>query len=297
MSDNAVVESLKDNSLRDLIDDTLEVRLHSCAFMRSDKPRLGRWVNFDSPAFSLMLRGEAVTEFKTRKKLKRLQGSLCYLPGNAWRRTIITNADGGDTAWCRCRFTVFNGFDLLSLYDVPELFSNEGALRFQDIQQSLIHLNESGNAALFELSARRRELCYSLLSLVLAESELKPEAFRRISNLQRFEPVLKYLNKHFSEAIKVDVLAEIACLSKSQFHRQFKSAFSMAPFEYLKKMRLQNACRLLWHSDLSILEIGERCGWNDQFHFSRIFKASVGVSPWKYREHVREDFESFLAGF
>jgi AraC-like DNA-binding protein len=297
MSDNAVIESLKDNSLRDLIDDTLEVRLQSCACSRSDKPRLGRWVNFGHPTFALLKRGEAVTEFKENRKIERFQGDLCYLPGNVWRRTIITGADGGDTAWCRCRFTVFNGFDLLSLYDIPRLFTKESALRFQDIQQNLINLGESENPALFEHSARRRELCYSLLSLVLAESRLKPEAFHRIINLQRFEPVLKYLNKHFCEVVKVDTLAEIACLSKSQFHRQFKAAFSVAPFEYLKKMRVQNACSLLWHSDLSILEVGEHSGWNDQFHFSRIFKASVGVSPWKYREHVREDFESFLAGF
>lgn len=109
--------------------------------------------------------------------------------------------------------------------------------------------------------------------------------------------VVKYLNKHFRESVSIDTLAEMACLSKSQFHRQFKVAFDLAPFEYMKKLRIQNAVNLLQNSDLSIYEVGELSGWKDQFHFSRIFKTAIGLSPVKYRERIRSDFETFLAGF
>ncbi|MDD5727504.1 MAG: AraC family transcriptional regulator [Victivallales bacterium] len=290
------MDQIKNRQLRELIDDTLEVRLLSCGRADFDAPRVGSWTNIEGASLTLMVRGEAFMEFKSGEKVRRPQGCLCCFPASNWRRTILPGSAGGNIAWCRCRFLIFNGFDLLSLYEVPYILGKINALRFRKIHQELLNLDPAAEN-IFETGVRRRELCYALLGLVLAESTLKPDAFRRISTLQRFDAVLKYLNKHFSETVKVDTLAKLACLSKSQFHRQFKAAFGLAPLAYLKKLRLQNASRLLRHSDLSIMETGEYCGWRDQFHFSRIFKAAVGVSPDKYRRRVREDFDSFLAGF
>jgi AraC-like DNA-binding protein len=297
MSDNAVMDKKLSDDLQKAVDDTLMVELQACASLVRNQPRYGNWVTFNASTFSLMVRGEAVTEFKPEKIVKRTEGILCYFPSGSWRRTVILDPVGADIRWCRCFYTVFNGFDLLSLYDTPTLFSRESSLFFMDIHKKLLKLDELENVSPFEIAAGRKELCYSLLNLILSQSQLKPEAFKRIHQLQRFGVVIKYLKKHFRESVSVDTLAELAYLSKSQFHRQFKAAFSVAPFEYLKKLRIQNAVKLLQHSDLSIYEVGEQCGWKDQFHFSRIFKAAIGLSPGKYRERLRADFEAFLAGF
>ena len=283
--------------LQKAVDDTLNVELLACTRLDCGEPRLGRWVVFNASSFAFVLRGKAVTEFKTGQSLNRPEGSLCHLPGGRWRRTIISEPGGADLCLCRCFYTVFNGFNLLSLYEIPDIFSPVSSSRFLKLHAELLNLNEPPDISTFEIAGRRKELCYSLLNLILSESRLKAKAFRQINQLQRFGVVVKYLNRHFDEMVSIDSLAEIACLSKSQFHRQFKAAFDIAPFEYLKKIRVQNALKLLQHSDLSILEIGEQCGWNDQFHFSRIFKSAVGLSPGKYRERIRADFKNFLSGF
>ena len=285
------------NNLQKAVDDTLTVELQACTALEGNEPRYGRWVVFNAPSFALVARGEALTEFKTGRSIIRPEGSLCHLPSGMWRRTIISAPAGADLYLCRCLYTVFNGFNLLSLYEIPDIFSRESSLKFIKIHKGLSRLNGSETVPPFEIAAQRKEFCYSLLNLVLAESHLKPEAFKRINQLQRFGAVIKYLNKHFTEPVSIDTLAGLACLSKSQFHRQFKAAFNAAPFEYLKKIRIQNAIKLLQHSDLSILEVGEHSGWNDQFHFSRIFKSAIGLSPGKYRENIRADFKTFQAGF
>jgi AraC-like DNA-binding protein len=297
MSDSAVVDKNLLNELQKAVDDTLTVELQACAGLEVRQPRLGRWVTFNAPLFTIVTRGFAETEFKSGEIRKRFKGRLGYLPSGMWRRSLISNPDGADICWCRCLYTVFNGFNLLTLYDIPTFFNQENSLNFMEIYKKLSCLDNLEGVSPFVIAARRKELCYSLLNLVLSESRLKPEAFKRIHQLQRFGSVMKYLNKHFRETVSIDTLAELACLSKSQFHRQFKAAFSVAPFEYLKKLRIQNAIKLLQHSDLSILEVGEQSGWNDQFHFSRIFKSAIGLSPGKYRERIHSDFETFLAGF
>ena len=297
MLDNAVMDKNSSSNLQKTVDDTLIVEFQTCVKYTGNQPRCGRWITFNAPYFSLLVRGKAVTEFKAGESIERLEGHLCYFPGGSWRRTVISSPTGADIYGCRCQYTVFNGFNLLSLYDVPAIFNQESSMNFMEIYKKLLLLNESETISPFEIAAQRKELCYSLLNLVLSQSKLKPEAFKRISQLQRFGEIIKYLNEHFRKSVSIDTLAELACLSKSQFHRQFKATFSVAPFEYLKKLRIQNAIKLLQHSDLTIFEVGEQSGWNDQFHFSRIFKAAIGLSPGKYRERIRADLETFLAGF
>ncbi|MFA6716998.1 MAG: AraC family transcriptional regulator [Victivallales bacterium] len=292
------MDKISTDRLQKIIDDTLTAELQTCTALEFGEPRYGRWVVYNIPSFTMVTRGRAVTEFRNNKTpLKRFEGSLCCIPGGMWRRTIISEPKGADFCLCRCLYTVFNGFNLLSLYDIPDFFSHSNSLRFAKIHRDLLRLNDPGTASPFETAARRKELCFSLLNLILAESRLKPEAFNRIRQLQRFGAVVKYLNKHFCETVSIDTLAELAFLSKSQFHRQFKTVFGSTPFEYLKKLRLQNALKLLQHSDLSILEVGEQSGWNDQFHFSRIFKSAIGLSPGNYRKNIRSDLKTFLAGF
>jgi transcriptional regulator GlxA family with amidase domain len=53
---------------------------------------------------------------------------------------------------------------------------------------------------------------------------------------------------------------------------------------YLRKLRLARACSLLLSSDKSIGRVAAESGFVNQFHFSRIFKESMGVSPSDYRK-------------
>ena len=72
-------------------------------------------------------------------------------------------------------------------------------------------------------------------------------------------------------------------MSATRFHAAFKRAAGASPMEYLIGHRMKNAQRLLSSTALSVREVAERCGYDDQFFFSRIFKARAGMPPTDYR--------------
>ncbi len=74
-------------------------------------------------------------------------------------------------------------------------------------------------------------------------------------------------------------------LSKDYIRRQFIKEKGISPLQFLNNTRINCAQKLLLSrniNNLKIYEIAERCGFNDQLYFSRVFKKIVGVSPKEY---------------
>jgi AraC-like DNA-binding protein len=100
---------------------------------------------------------------------------------------------------------------------------------------------------------------------------------------QRLTAVCEYVLTHYSEAISVSDLAELAHLSVSQLQREFRRLFGMTPSDYLLRVRLLMARRKLEETLLSAGRIALECGFYDQSHFNRAFRAATGLSPLAYR--------------
>jgi len=64
------------------------------------------------------------------------------------------------------------------------------------------------------------------------------------------------------------------------FRRETGVTFS----QYLTQVRIENAKKLLRETELKIYQICDRVGYTDQAHFSRVFKAMTGLTPYEYRE-------------
>lgn len=127
---------------------------------------------------------------------------------------------------------------------------------------------------------KQSEAAYSLL-MALCE-ELKPEADRNLpAEIQR---VIKYVDHHFSEAIDIDQMADIAGLSRYHFSRRFRAHLSVSPRQYLEQQRLKDSCNYLLEPKLSIQEISERCGFNDPNYYAKVFKKAFGLTPREFRK-------------
>ena len=96
--------------------------------------------------------------------------------------------------------------------------------------------------------------------------------------------VVEHIVEHYSERIDVEKLASRAFLSTRQFERRFRSLFQMSPSDFILKVRIDAARRLLVVSDLSITQIALQCGFFDNSHFTRQFKKKMGVSPLQFRK-------------
>ena len=91
------------------------------------------------------------------------------------------------------------------------------------------------------------------------------------------------MRRLWQEDINLSVIASSVNLSSTYFHNVFTSTLNITPHDYLLEIRLSNAKRMLWESQLSIGEIAEKCGFGSQQYLTDTFKKSVGISPKKYR--------------
>lgn len=103
----------------------------------------------------------------------------------------------------------------------------------------------------------------------------------------RYDPrvtrTLEYLQQDLSQTTKLAELAEIACLSLSQYKALFKQQTGLSTSQYLLKLRMDKARALLAHTDYPIGIIAEHVGYQDLSAFSRRFSEYFGQSPRHFR--------------
>ena len=81
---------------------------------------------------------------------------------------------------------------------------------------------------------------------------------------------------------KIEKIAELLGVSRSQLFRLFKAKFDISPKQYLENIRFSIAEKLLHENYLTISEIAFASGYADPLHFSTEFKKRVGISPKNY---------------
>lgn len=97
-----------------------------------------------------------------------------------------------------------------------------------------------------------------------------------------------YIETHYADAdLGLQTVAAEVCVSPSHFSAVFSRETGETFKECLTRVRLDHAREMLRTTALPILEVGQRCGYNDPHYFSAVFKRVVGVSPREYREAGR----------
>lgn len=94
-----------------------------------------------------------------------------------------------------------------------------------------------------------------------------------------------YIERHITEKITVDTLAENAGYSKVYFSQKFRKEMGISIGVYLKQQKVQRAKLLLQSTNLSIQEIGLQLGFCNNSYFAETFKSVTGMSPGAYREN------------
>ena len=95
-----------------------------------------------------------------------------------------------------------------------------------------------------------------------------------------------YIQSCYHEDISLDSLSKICYLNSFHLLREFKKYFKTTPHKYLTHVRLQEAKKLIEHTDTSITDAVTEIGFEDLSSFSKLFKNYFGVSPHNYRKSV-----------
>ncbi len=107
-------------------------------------------------------------------------------------------------------------------------------------------------------------------------------------NYSALRAVATEIDRRYAEPLSLDELARRAGMSKSTFKRTFTRLFEVSPGQYLLRVRLNAARRLLETTDRLISDVALDCGFYDQSHFSRLFRRARGITPGAYRRaHAR----------
>jgi AraC family transcriptional regulator len=96
---------------------------------------------------------------------------------------------------------------------------------------------------------------------------------------RRLARVHDLLESRLAEPLPLAAMAAVAGLSVSQFSRQFKARIGVAPHQYLLRLRVETAARLLRSGGLPIAEVADRCGFSHQEHLTRVMRAQLGTTP------------------
>ena len=95
-----------------------------------------------------------------------------------------------------------------------------------------------------------------------------------------------FLDRCVQETPSLAEMAETLGRSESQTIRTFKRDWGRTPYQFLIERKLQKAQVLLTGTAKAVKEIAAELGFNDEYHFSALFKQKVGLSPKHFRKAV-----------
>lgn len=98
------------------------------------------------------------------------------------------------------------------------------------------------------------------------------------------ESVRVYLQENYDKPVDFSALANSLAVSGPYLSKVFHEQTGTSPSKYLTGLRMRQAKKLLMDTRLTVREVAVRVGYPDPFHFSRIFRNAVGISPAQYRE-------------
>jgi len=104
--------------------------------------------------------------------------------------------------------------------------------------------------------------------------------------LRAVERGKEYIREHFREDVALEQVAREVCLTPYYFSKVFSRVTGETLMDYLTRVRVEEAKRLLADPNISIKEACYQVGYNDPNYFSRVFKKVTGQTPTEFRNRL-----------
>lgn len=134
-----------------------------------------------------------------------------------------------------------------------------------------------------------KSLLLELLALIYRsaceESGFRDETRSFDKNYEKLKPVLEYISLHYSEDMNLSMLSRKAYLNPNYFSVIFRETMHTTLSNYIQRVRIRQACRLLLETDQGMAEIAASCGFHSISYFNKIFRHTMGCAPGEYRKN------------
>jgi AraC-like DNA-binding protein len=127
--------------------------------------------------------------------------------------------------------------------------------------------------------ARQLDQVEAILRLLLCETRRLLHA----DPTSLVHQVRSYVRRNVDRTIRLEDLAEEACLSKYHFLRKFRDQAGLTPMRFVTQVRMEVARNLIRHSQLSLEAIAVQAGFAGESHMHQVFRKHLGQSPGSLR--------------
>ena len=214
-------------------------------------------------------------------------GDLLVIPPNAMHRLVMLN---GERTYSRYLLMLSEDYCKMLLKDVPHCFTDAtmsprriclGDKEKKFFEQTMQQLTK---IPADEFGQLERDSLSTLL-LVKIQRLLCAMPQEQQQTTQNAQEILRYVNAHFTEPIRLDDIANHFFISKSTLARWFKQYTRTSIYKYITKKRILLA-KALMKEKMPLNEISEACGFGSYACFYQAFVAETGVSPNQYSGSV-----------
>lgn len=139
-------------------------------------------------------------------------------------------------------------------------------------------------------SMKRLMLFYEIMNIIgesdsftfLASADYIKTRFE--STNKRVKNIHEFLMANYREEINLKEIAGLVHMAPASACRFFKSSTGLSIFEYLNKIKIDLACKLLLNTELNIVDISYDSGFNNLSHFNKQFRKFLGQTPSQFRK-------------
>ncbi len=239
---------------------------------------IGTWMGINVLHLHMTVSGCGIIYHEGKRYILPI-GTMMYTPPKVMPH--IAPAPGG---WIDNWVTIFladlsPGSSILSLGDKLRIFRPENPNEINRMYETINRELTSGTLHGRLMAAAE---AYRMICAVI--SCLEENSDESLTDSHVVSDAVNYIHAHVSENITLsDLCAVCRGISPQYLCRLFKRYMEMRPVEYIRKVRISRAKKLLSNTDLTVQEVAAKCGFESPTYFYRCWNKTEKESPAEYR--------------
>ena len=202
--------------------------------------------------------------------------------------TVVSYSADQEDPW-EYYWVGFGGADVKGLISQTDFSKHHPVIstdRSQELKDILLNIYRCSGANLYNRIAMVGYL-YLFLSVLIQCSQKHEHDVD--SSVEYIKKAVDFISENYEHHLTITDIANHLGVSRSHLYRVFMRHISQSPKAYLENYRIRQGSMLLRQTSMTVNEVASSVGYDDQLHFSKVFKKLTGLSPKEYRRQEREN--------